>query len=396
MLRIALLIALSLMVLAYGCQRKAVRAPASGTTQLRVATYNVSLFDDVAGGLAARLAHGDEKARQAAAVIQRVRPDILLVNEFDYQPESEALEVFLRDYLGVGQAGAQAIAYPYHFQGPVNTGVPSGLDLNFDGRSEGPNDAWGFGRHPGQYGMLVLSRYPINAHSVRSFQHFRWSEMPGALKPQAPDSAAPYYPDAVWQQLRLSSKNHWDLPIETPLGTLHFLVMHPTPPVFDGPEDRNGRRNHDEVRLITDYLDAATGDYLIDDQGRRGAIDAGAEFVIAGDLNSDPIDGDSRREAMTRLLTHPRVDASFIPRSAGAAVFKINPMGLPAPQRGEPAARTGSFGLRVDYVLPSRGWRVLDGGVFWPAPGDPDASLAAASDHHLVWLDLTTKAGADR
>jgi len=30
---------------------------------------------------------------------------------------------------------------------------------------------------------------------------------------------------------------------------IHILASHPTPPVFDGVEDRNGRRNHDEIRL---------------------------------------------------------------------------------------------------------------------------------------------------
>lgn len=387
-MRIALLLALGLLVLTYGCQRAAVRAPTAAPAKLRVATYNVSLFSNTAGGLAARLTVGDEKARQAAAVIQRVRPDILLLNEFDYEPEGAALAIFLRDYLGVSQQGGDPIEYPHQFQAPVNTGVPSGLDLDLDGRSDGPNDAWGFGHHPGQFGMLALSRHPIAAAEVRSFQHFRWSAMPGALQPQAPGSASPYYPDDVWKKLKLSSKSHWDLPIATPLGTLHFLVMHPTPPVFDGPEDRNGRRNHDEVRLMTDYLDAATAGYLVDDQGRQGAIEEGARFVIAGDLNSDPVDGDSLHAAMTRLLAHPRVDGSFVPKSAGAAAYKINPMGLKDPQRGDPAARTSNFGLRVDYVLPSRDWRVVDGGVFWPPPGDPDAKLTGASDHHLVWLDL--------
>jgi hypothetical protein len=39
---------------------------------------------------------------------------------------------------------------------------------------------------------------------------------------------------------RLSSKSHWDVPIVIGRKTVHFLVSHPTPPVFDGPEDRNG------------------------------------------------------------------------------------------------------------------------------------------------------------
>src|SRR3546814_2632341 len=58
---------------------------------------------------------------------------------------------------------------------PVNTGVPSGLDLDGsgtvggEGRDRG-NDAWGYGLHPGQYGMLVLSRYPIDT-DARSEEH---------------------------------------------------------------------------------------------------------------------------------------------------------------------------------------------------------------------------------
>ena len=182
---------------------------------LRVATYNTSLHDDADGGLVRRLAAGDERARQVAAVIQSVRPDLVLLNEFDWDEGGEAIARFTRDYLGVGQHGQEAIAFPYHYAAPVNTGVPSGLDLDGDGRSEGPDDAWGYGRHPGQYGMLVLSRHPIDAARVRSFQHFRWAQMPGALRPLREDGT-PWYCDPVWRELRLSSKSHWDVPVRTP------------------------------------------------------------------------------------------------------------------------------------------------------------------------------------
>ena len=54
--------------------------------------------------------------------------------------------------------------------------------------------------------------------------------------------------------LRLSCKIHWDVPVQIGSETVHFLVSHPTPPAFDGPEDRNGRRNHDEIRFWADYI----------------------------------------------------------------------------------------------------------------------------------------------
>ncbi len=54
--------------------------------------------------------------------------------------------------------------------------------------------------------------------------------------------------------------------------TLHLLASHPTPPAFDGPEDRNGRRNHDEIRFWNDYLDRAEIGYIRDDAGLAGGL----------------------------------------------------------------------------------------------------------------------------
>ena len=368
---------------------------------LRVATYNTSLYNDTDGGLIQRLEAGDPAARGIATVLQRVRPDVVLLNEFDYDADGRAADVFQRDYLEVAQAAnAQPLRYPYRYYAPVNTGVPSGLDLDRngtvggDGRDRG-NDAWGYGLHPGQYGMLVLSRYPIAIEQVRSFQLLKWSAMPDALRPIDPQSRGYYYPDAVWSQLRLSSKSHWDVPIQTPHGLLHLLVSHPTPPVFDGPEDRNGARNADELRLWREYLDndAADASWLCDDSGRCGGLPAGERFVIAGDLNNDPIDGDGRHDAILDLIEHPRTLRFPAPRSVGAGAAARRTGGANAGHRGDAAEDTGDFGpavgnLRLDYVLPSAGLRVVDSGVFWPSPATADAVPAGASDHRAVWIDL--------
>jgi endonuclease/exonuclease/phosphatase family metal-dependent hydrolase len=359
---------------------------------LRVATFNASLATNQAGGLVARLKAGDEAARAIAAVVQTVRPDLLLLNEFDYDERGEAAAIFRREYLGVGQRGRAAIAYPFVFSAPVNTGVPSGLDLDRDGKTGGPNDAWGFGFHPGQYGMLVLSRFPIDEARVRTFQTFKWRDMPGALAPLQPDGT-PYYPPPAWEALPLSSKSHWDVPVAAPSGTLHFLVAHPTPPVFDGPEDRNGRRNHDEIRFWADYLEAETGAYIYDDRGARGGLAAGSAFVIAGDLNADPVDGDGVPGTMQQLLSHPAVRSVPRPGSAGAVEAAREDAGINLRHLADPRTDTGSFGpqvgnLRIDYVLPAKRFRVIGAGVFWPVRAHPDAALLGASDHRLVWLDI--------
>ena len=366
---------------------------AADAASMRFATYNGSLFDDE-GKLVARLRAGDEHARQVAAVVQTVRPDVLLLNEFDYDEGHEAAKLFQHDYLEKPQHGQRSIRYRYRYLAPVNTGVPSGLDIDRDGKTDGPADAWGFGRHPGEYGMLVLSRFPIDAKQVRTFRLLHWHRVPGALAPKNPDGT-PYYDDTTWRQLRLSSKNHLDVPIRTPLGVVHFLVSHPTPPVFDGPDDHNGTRNHDEIRLWADYVssDRTRSAWIVDDKGKRGGIDPGARFVIAGDQNADPNDGETVNRAIRQLLEHPAIDASVVPRSEGATEAARRDGGVNATQVGDPANDTGQFGprvgnMRIDYVLPSRGLRVLDARVFWPLQGSPESAYSESSDHHLVWIDI--------
>jgi endonuclease/exonuclease/phosphatase family metal-dependent hydrolase len=180
------------------------------------------------------------------------------------------------------------------------------------------------------------------------------------------------------------------VPVQTPAGVVHLLAAHPTPPVFDGPEDRNGLRNFDEIRLWSEYLTPGDKPWLCDDAGHCGGLAPDARFVIAGDYNADPYDGDGLSGAMAQLLSHPRVDASFVPRSEGAREAAAK---YAIPRRGAPSAHTGDFGpkvgtLRLDYVLPSRSLRVVRGAVSWPASGVLPFDPTTASDHHLVWLDL--------
>jgi endonuclease/exonuclease/phosphatase family metal-dependent hydrolase len=369
--------------------------------RVRVATFNASLNRNHAGQLVRNLAGGrNEQARRIAEVVQRVRPDILLVNEFDFDPAGNAATSFLREYLAVAQNGCEAIEFPHYFIAPVNTGRPSDRDLDKDGQFGEPADAIGFGRHEGQYGMLVLSRFPIALDRVRTFQKFLWRDMPNALLPTDPNSGAAYYDEGDLAVLRLSSKSLFDVPIEVPghagapSWRLHVLASHPTPPVFDGPEDRNGRRNHDEIRLLADYIDMSRGAYLVDDSGRTGGLPPDARFVIAGDLNCDPLDGDGLPGTMDQLLKNPRVNSSFTPRSDGGRVATEQKTTRDAAGKGDPSHDTSSFGdfqnLRIDYVLPSSQLRVIDGGVYWPAPGEPGAEAVTASDHRLVWIEIAS------
>ncbi len=373
---------------------------------IRVATFNASLNRNSAGQLVADLAGDDPQAQAVAEIVQRVRPDILVVNEFDWDENGEAARLFHDRYLAVaqqvsGEPAAGAIEYPFWYTASVNTGVPSGQDLDHDGIVGASGvayggDALGFGFFPGQYGMVIYSRFPIHTEEIRTFQNFLWRDMSDALLPVDSDTGEPWYSAAELAVLPLSSKSHWDVPVNIAGRTVHLLISHPTPPVFDGPEDRNGRRNHDEIRLWRDYITPDAASYLYDDHGAGGGLADGASFIIMGDLNADPYDGDSHQRPIEMLLRHPRVNTWFTPTSGGGPEQARLQGGRNEQHTGDPRFDTGDFddgtrgpgNLRLDYVLPSKDLGVADGGVFWPLSDDPLFQLVGVSDHRLVWADL--------
>ncbi len=365
------------------------------TEEIRIATFNVSMEGSnygrqgaqAANALAEQLETGENlQIRNIAAIIQRVRPDIILLNEFDYIADPElGAKAFINNYLQRSQHGGDTIHYPYFFYAPVNTGRQSGYDLDNDGIiGTGANDAWGFGHYEGQYAMLLLSRFPIDKASTRTFKQFLWKNLPGAKTPTNPDGS-PYYSKQAWEKFPLSSKSHWDIPIAVNDDTIHILASHPTPPVFDGPENRNGLRNQDEIRFWSLYLDEQSSRTFIDDQGRQGGLAHGSRFVVLGDLNASASEGDGLKEGIRALLEHPTVGEFQAPRSIGALEA--------APNNPLAASHTATWGMRADYVIPSKnGWAIVDQGVFWPSAKSNDyflvESRSTSSDHRLVWVSL--------
>jgi endonuclease/exonuclease/phosphatase family metal-dependent hydrolase len=388
-----------------GADKPRTEKQSQGKHNVRFATYNTSLNRSAEGTLVADLATGgSEQARRIAEVIQINNPDVVLLNEFDYDAGHRAADLFRTHYLEVSQNGKVPVRYPYVYTAPSNTGVPSGMDLNDDGVVGGPDDALGFGEFEGQYGMVLYSKYPIDTENVRVFRNFLWKDMPGALLPDNPATSTPadWFTQEELAAVRLSSKSHWDVPVTVGGSTVHVLASHPTPPVFDGEEDRNGRRNSDEIRFWADYIRGGRdAHYIYDDDGGRGGLDRRADFVVLGDLNSDPADGDSRPGSISRLLELKDVQDPQ-PRADGAAEASVLQGGANSEHRGDPALDTADFedadagNMRVDYVLPSKRLKVRGSGIFWPRAGTSGSELTGvfpfpSSDHRLVYVDVEVR-----
>jgi len=320
-------------------------------------------LDRAGPGLLARDVAGDKDAQVAAVlrVLARLDADVLLLTNVDYD-RGLAAAGLLADRLAL--AGAP---YPHRFALRPNTGLQTGLDIDGDAQSGGPGDAQGWGRFAGQGGMLVLSRLPVDAAGVRDFSAFLWADLPGAILP-------PGMPADQRALQRLATTGHWEVPIVTPAGgRLRLLAFHAAPPAFDGEDDRNGRRNHDEAAFWLALLD-----------GRLRLAPPDPPFVLIGDSNLDPVDGDGRTAAIRTLLAHP-------------ALHDIGPRAETAPadpgHAGDPAMDTAVFaqtgGVRVDLVVPGAGLPVIAAGVLRPAEGDAlAADIAAASRHFPVWVTL--------
>lgn len=409
-----MLMGLILLVMALIVPTALAEEPKGAPTPVRFATFNASLNRFNAGDLVDDLSDPENladpdvvQAHTIAEIIQRTRPDVLLINEFDFDAGGLAAQGFLQNYLEEAHGDAEPIEYPYWYVAPSNTGVPSGFDLDNFGGVGGPNDAFGFGFFPGQYGMVVYSMYPIDYENVRTFQMFKWKDMPGALLPDDPNTPEPadWYSSEELEVFRLSSKSHWDVPILIGGNTVHFLASHPTPPVFDDPPnypagvDFNGRRNYDEIRFWSDYIIPSRSGYIYDDAGNWGGLEPGAMFVIAGDQNSDPFDGDSIPRSAQLLLEHPLVNTKVTPGSEGAVEQAALQGGANETHLGDPAFDTADFAdttpgnLRADYVLPRKNLRIVDAAVFWPLSADPLFGLVGtfpfpSSDHRLVWVDV--------
>ncbi len=375
--------------------------PAQEPSDVRIATFDVDLVGSASDELNQRLSTpGDQHAAQVAQIIQRVRPEVVVVTGFDTDIDQDNAEAFSTNYLAVGSGEYEGIDYPYSYAGPVNSGVDSGADLDQDGIIGGPGDALGYGDFPGQSGMVIYSQYPIDTDNIRTFNDLSWADVPDSKISQAG------YTENEEELVPVASVGAWDVPINVGGRRLHVLA---SSTAEAGRAETDQYREYDEVRFWADYVTDSDEhgrdrDYLTDDEGTSGGLKSGARFVIAGQFKTGAEEGQqTSSEVIAPLLEVDRVvdpeptssrDSQQATEDAATHTW-LNPD--PAP--GDPRS------ARTDYILPSEQLPVTNSGVYWPASGQDGAELVggtsslsgllsklsrqpAATDHRLVWTDI--------
>lgn len=330
---------------------------AAQAQELRIATFNTELQRDGPGLLLRDIQRDHHQVRAVVDVLVATKPDIVALQGIDWDHEQRALSEL------AGKLSAAGLNYLHLFSSQPNSGMMTPSDLDGDERLGGAGDSQGWGRFTGQGGLAVLSKFPIVSDEFRDYSQLRWRDLPGASLPKRDGS--PFPSDQAQSIQRLSSTGHWIVPIDTPLGRLNLMTFHATPPVFDGPEDRNGLRNRDEIRFWSVLLNGGLGPAPTD------------RFVIAGDANLDPIRGEGHTDAIRDLLAHPLLQDPA-PRDSNGSDTTVQWKSV-----GE---------RRVDYVLPSTDWKIEHAGIYWlDANGDVVPAAQTASRHRLVWVDLSRK-----
>lgn len=316
-------------------------------------------------------------ARAVAKTAQITAPDVLVLTGVTYDSAEQISDTLRSQYLAVGQDGTPAVDYPYSFTAPTNSGRESGVDLDGDGVIGGPTDAVGYGEFPGQYGMVVFSKLPIKESDVRTFQNFRWADLPDHRMPES-------YSALERSILSLQETSFWDVPVEVPgeSEAMHILATSMAPPSSASTDEARGA---DIRRVITDYV-AGDSWYLTDDDGDSGGLDQGAQFVVAG----APAAHDEGSSDDLSSLLRDTVLQDPEPRTSSEVENtrdQDSEASVTRTENGQPHSRSS-------YVLPAAALEVNGSGVFWPAEGDygyevvdPDSALTL--DDRLVWVDLT-------
>lgn len=374
----------------------ALAEPSDEGVTIRVAAWHLP------GIRTAELVAGETpRVRQIAQVIQRIRPNVVVLSGLAYDAEggpgvpkegqagSNAARL-VEGYLAKPQAtDLQPLSFTASMP-PTNSGMPSGMDLDRSGKvvtefslsAEAANpafsgDAWGPGAYPGQFGLAILVDPRLTlGKDVRTFRLMPWDYMPSASLPPAPEGQTGkggWFTPEQLKTVRLAATTTIDAPITLPNGRVVHVVSS-NPSVLGGTDQqqRRARRHRDEIRFLADYVEGLG--YIVDDSGVGGGLSTDATFVIMGQFNASPED--------ERSLGDPIASVLF-------STTRLNVGVTPLGEGDGPRDATSRDGRRTTYMLPSANIGIVAAGVWRVPPVDEQGrAMAFPSADFPVWMDL--------
>lgn len=360
--------------------------------KVRIAQFNLREMST------AKLLDGaDEQAGAAAQVIAKFAPEIISINELQFDIEGIP---------SLGSPGAPSSTQPGTFDGgaqnakrlaervaALNPAAAFSFTVLTVGNSgfkwAGPtlgNPSFvlrGWGDWPGRFNSAILTKFPIAYDKIRVINEFAWDALPDnsidKMKTEIGTSVPAGFP--------LFEKGILVVPVEIAPGQLlHMVMHHPVAPAF---EAINPYRHFDELHGLKLFLDGTLPGVE--------PLPVGARFVVIGDLNADPEDGDSLDGGIEPILGHPALNV-FFPAGSGTkgtnGKYNTYLSGCGKDDGTTVDDPTTKFQMQLDYILPSKTFGAAQvGEIFFPdfQSQKADFLLACqASDHRFLYVDVET------
>ncbi len=348
------------------------------------------------------LDENDEQATAAAEIIGRFNPDIMEINELQFDIEN----IPHTGNPGMPKADAKAPTFNAGESNASRLGDRAGKtnsDAVWDysvvtlGNSglywsgDNPSNAdefvlRGWGEFKGRFNTGLLSRYPILTDEIRVINDFKWKDLPDNHIADLEANEGIEVPD----DFPLFEKSLNIIPVDIAGTKLYFVLIHTVAPGWD----RIGSyRNFDELHGVELFLSGELPgvDPLPDD----------ARFIIMGDLNSDSDEeegSDSLPGAIQQLANHPKV-AAWYPSGNGTkgknGAHNSYCSGCGHDDGTMVSDPTKAWQMQLDYMLPSETLgKPASGKIFWPDPKTEKADWelsCRASDHKMLFEEYAWK-----
>ena len=328
-------------------------AAASAGTEFTLVHYNIKELDST------KLRQGlqNPQLAQAVAVLKKLKPDLLSINEMQYDlpgvPNASFTSTGQNMMALTTLMGWKPLGISFD---PANTGLLARPQADgtyptdtTDPQFEPYSDPINYGIFPAEYATAGASRFPIVRKLV--FQDLKWAKF-------RPDRKVEGFLDAFGEPLKretteLFDKNFTDAVLNIQGKEVHFILFHTVPSFDFGKEGSpNIERNGDQLAFLEWYLTGKTEFEVPADLGIE-PLAQGALFVAVGDWNTDVVRNPSNpgSRVIQRLFksTRPWLAPETLAFSYESQPFTVKP-----------------YQNQFDYLLMSKQINVVKSGIYAP------------------------------